>query len=270
MAGTQDLDTATAVLTAAREQNHCRGWAEAEQFELAVDWAAMHSTDSIVERRRDLGGRGPDRRRRSAPGRGVLRRRVRPRDREVHRRRRRYLGDAVEVRYRLPRIWKLVTPGGAGVEGAARSPKPPCRSRWTAPRTSTPTSHPPHPGSPSPSSSGPSTTPGPVRPPRGRGTPHRGGRVRHFDITPTRSPSTAPSTSTASLDLADALDLEDAVAAGARQLADLGCTESLDVRRSMAAGVSPAARPAPGEVAQPLDPPDHAQRPHRRRTLRPP
>jgi hypothetical protein len=39
------------------------------------------------------------------------------------------------------------------------------------------------------------------------------------------------------LDLADALDLEDAIAAGAQQLAALGHTESLDVRRSLAAGV---------------------------------
>jgi hypothetical protein len=38
------------------------------------------------------------------------------------------------------------------------------------------------------------------------------------------------------LDLADALDLEDAVATGAEQLAALGNTESLDVRRSLAVG----------------------------------
>src|SRR4051794_27459303 len=38
------------------------------------------------------------------------------------------------------------------------------------------------------------------------------------------------------LDLADALDLEDAVAAGARQLADAGSTETLDARRAAAVG----------------------------------
>ncbi|MCW2773514.1 MAG: endonuclease, partial [Nocardioides sp.] len=37
-------------------------------------------------------------------------------------------------------------------------------------------------------------------------------------------------------DLADALDLDDAITTGAQRLADLGCEESLDVRRSMAAG----------------------------------
>ncbi|GAB3258355.1 hypothetical protein GCM10027425_19760 [Alteromonas gracilis] len=38
------------------------------------------------------------------------------------------------------------------------------------------------------------------------------------------------------LDLADALDLDSALSAGAARLADLGCEESLDVRRSLAAG----------------------------------
>ena len=55
------------------------------------------------------------------------------------------------------------------------------------------------------------------------------------------------------LDLADALDLEDALSAGAQQLADLGCTESLDVRRSMAAGAlarGQAMLPVVEEVAQ--------------------
>ena len=40
----------------------------------------------------------------------------------------------------------------------------------------------------------------------------------------------------AEVDLADALDLEDALRMGAKQLADLGSTESLDVRRSIALG----------------------------------
>lgn len=40
----------------------------------------------------------------------------------------------------------------------------------------------------------------------------------------------------ASLDLADALDLEAAISSVAHQLLDLGCEESLDVRRSIAAG----------------------------------
>ncbi len=38
------------------------------------------------------------------------------------------------------------------------------------------------------------------------------------------------------VDLADALDLDDVVAARAARLKDLGCTESLDVRRAIAVG----------------------------------
>jgi hypothetical protein len=51
----------------------------------------------------------------------------------------------------------------------------------------------------------------------------------------------------AALDLADALDLETAVADVARQLLRAGCTESLDVRRSMALGLL-----ARGQTALPL------------------
>src|SRR4051812_1596888 len=51
------------------------------------------------------------------------------------------------------------------------------------------------------------------------------------------------------LDLADALDLDDAVAAGAQQLADLGSTETLDARRAAAVGIL-----ARGQQPLPLQP----------------
>jgi len=51
------------------------------------------------------------------------------------------------------------------------------------------------------------------------------------------------------LDLADALDLEDAVRAGAEQLKALGSTDDLDVRRAAAVGML-----ARGEQALPLEP----------------
>ena len=62
---------------------------------------------------------------------------------------------------------------------------------------------------------------------------------RNFTID-TRQPSRGTSTVSGELDLADALDLDAAVAAGAQALKDLGSTESLDVRRP-AVGTSPAA-----------------------------
>ncbi|GAW57112.1 uncharacterized protein PD653_4554, partial [Nocardioides sp. PD653] len=47
MAATTELDTATAVLAAARERRAVADQAESEQFQLAAQWAAMHSVDSI-------------------------------------------------------------------------------------------------------------------------------------------------------------------------------------------------------------------------------
>jgi hypothetical protein len=59
---------------------------------------------------------------------------------------------------------------------------------------------------------------------------------RHLDIHTDQLSFTGTSRIEGSLDLADALDLEAAIAQGARSLADLGSTESLDVRRARAAG----------------------------------
>jgi hypothetical protein len=59
---------------------------------------------------------------------------------------------------------------------------------------------------------------------------------RHLDIHTDQLSFTGTSRIEGSLDLADALDLEAAIAAGARSLADLGSTESLDIRRARAAG----------------------------------
>jgi hypothetical protein len=61
---------------------------------------------------------------------------------------------------------------------------------------------------------------------------------RRFDVHLGRRGSSTDGTVEVSgtLDLLDALDLEDAVKKGAKTLGNLGCEESLDVRRSMAVG----------------------------------
>ncbi len=59
---------------------------------------------------------------------------------------------------------------------------------------------------------------------------------RHFDIDLDQISFAGTARIDAELDLADALDLDDALRAGAAQLATLGSTETLDVRRSVAAG----------------------------------
>ena len=60
--------------------------------------------------------------------------------------------------------------------------------------------------------------------------------ARHFDVDLQQVSFDGTVHIDAELDLADALDLNDAITAGAAQLAALGCEESLDVRRSLAAG----------------------------------
>ncbi len=76
--------------------------------------------------------------------------------------------------------------------------------------------------------------PGGVRPRRGRAAPDAD--PRHFDVRTDQAGIDGYVYVDGLLDPADALDLDAAVAAGAAQLADLGCEEPLDVRRSMAVG----------------------------------
>ena len=59
---------------------------------------------------------------------------------------------------------------------------------------------------------------------------------RHVDVHVDQAPFDGTVRIDAEVDLADALDLEDALRAGAKQQADLGSTGSLDVRRSIALG----------------------------------
>ncbi len=59
---------------------------------------------------------------------------------------------------------------------------------------------------------------------------------RHFDVRTDQAGIDGYVYVDGLLDAADALDLDAAITAGAAQLADLGCEESLDVRRSMAVG----------------------------------
>ena len=60
--------------------------------------------------------------------------------------------------------------------------------------------------------------------------------ARHFTIDHQQVSFGGTSQVTGELDLADALDLDTAVAKGAQELLALGSTDSLDVRRSIAAG----------------------------------
>ena len=149
----------------------------------------------------------------------------------------RYLGDAVETRYRLPRLWARVLAGEVPVwkartiaqttlslpfEGAAfvdRHVAPIAGKVSFAQLERT------------------------VEEARTRFDPDAAeqrrrdaAESRHFDIHTDQVSYDGTIHLDAELDLADALDLDTAIAQVAEQLAALGCAESLDVRRAMAAG----------------------------------
>src|SRR4051812_7562305 len=110
---TTDLDTPAGVLSAVRDEVAAAMAAEANKMVLAVDWAAMHSVDSLDDAacypgwEGELALAGP-----GAPlvaefavaelavALGVSTDAGRA-----------FLGLAMELRYRLPRLWKRVTAG---------------------------------------------------------------------------------------------------------------------------------------------------------------
>jgi hypothetical protein len=105
-----DLDTASAVLAAAREETQVAEMAEARRFQRAVDWAAMHSVDSIGpaavwEGELPIAGDGAPLVAEFCVAEFAL---AIGNSTDAGRA---YLGEAVEVRYRLPRLWSLVVSG---------------------------------------------------------------------------------------------------------------------------------------------------------------
>jgi hypothetical protein len=110
MAATQTLDTAGAVLAAVREDKLTAEAAEVRMFQRAVDWAAMHSVDSIGpaavwEGELPIAGDGAPLVAEFCVAEFALAI-GKPTDAG-----RAYLGEAVEVRYRLPRLWQQVVAG---------------------------------------------------------------------------------------------------------------------------------------------------------------
>jgi hypothetical protein len=235
MAATGDLDTATAVLAAAREHTATAQAAEAGRFQMAVDWAAMHSADSLGaaawEGELPIAGEGAPLVAEFCVAEFAL---AIGMSTDAGRR---YLGDAIETRYRLPRVWALVVAEALPVWRArkiaqATLPLPPEGAAFVDQHVA-----------PCAATVSLAQLDRVVEEARVRFDPAEAearrasaAESRHFDIH-TQDVSvdgTVPVQGT--LDLADALDLEDAIAAGAQALANLGCPESLDVRRSLAAG----------------------------------
>jgi hypothetical protein len=236
MAATTDLDTAGAVLAAARDRRCVADRAESEQFQLAAEWAAMHSVDSIGpaavwEGELPIAGDGAPLVAEFCVAEFAL---AIGKSTDAGRA---YLGEAVEVRYRLPKIWSLVVVGRVPV--------------WKARQIAKATLSLPLDGAgfvdthvaPTAAKLSYAQLERVVEEARVRFDPIEAEARRQaaadgrcFDVDAHQVSFDGTVDVRGTLDLADALDLDDAVTTGAQRLADLGCEESLDVRRSMAAG----------------------------------
>ena len=236
---TPETDTAAAVLAAARATRAAIDREEARLLALAVDWAAMHSVDSILEAETLAAGAYGEAGMPVA-GEGA------PLVAEFSVTEfaaalglstdagKRYVGHALELRYRLPRVWKRVMSGGLRPWLARRiAEKTLLLSQDAAgfvDRHVAPTAH----------RIGPVPLDRLVDEAIGRFMPAEAEarRLEHADgryfTVESRQVHSFDGTLAVhgELDLADALELETAIQTVAAQLKELGSTESLDVRRS--------------------------------------
>jgi len=235
-------DSPAGVLAAARVRRAEADRAEAELLELAVGWAVMHPAESIHEAETvRLSGFGDTAIPVAGPGAPLVAEFAvaefaaavgLPTEAG-----KRYVGQAVELRYRLPRLWARVTTGDLAAWRARRVADQTIRlSREAAgfvDRHVAPVAH----------KVPPAQVDRLVEEAIARFMPEEAERQRRdaadgrrFDIDHQTVSFAGTSQIFGELDLADALDLDDAVGARADRLAALGCTESLDVRRALAVG----------------------------------
>jgi len=237
------LDTAAAVLAAARADRAIVDAAAARLLQHAVDWAAMHSTDSILEAETLAAGAYGEAGMPVA-GDGA------PLVAEFSVTEfaaalgmstdagKRYVGHALELRYRLPRVWKRVRSGDLrpwlGRRVAEKTLLLSQDAAGFVDRHVAPTAH--------------RIGPGPLdrlveeaigRHMAAEAEARRLERAdgRYFTVESRQVTSFDGTLAVhGELDLADALELETAIQSVAARLKDLGSEESLDVRRSMAVG----------------------------------
>src|SRR3954452_15198989 len=241
------LDTPAGVLSAVRDEVATVMVAERNKMVLAVTWAAMHSVDSMddaayypgFESELALAGPGAPLVAEFAVAELAVALRI---STDAGRN---FLGLAMELRYRLPRVWKRVTSGDLA----------PWRARKVAEQTMTLSMEAAafvdaHVAAFAHKISHarlerlvegpvPRFTPAEAEPRR-----RAAAEPRHFDIHTRHTTAEGVVDVTGTLDLADALDLDAAVTQGAADLKELGCEESLDVRRSLAVGVMARRQPS--------------------------
>jgi hypothetical protein len=239
---TPETATADAVLAAARESRAVIDREEARLLRLAVDWAHLHPAESILEAETlaegaygeagmPLAGEG-------APW--VAEFAVTEYAAALGLSTdagKRYVGHALELQHRLPRVWRRVMEGSLRPWLARRIADKTlllsAKAAGFVDRHVAPAAH----------------RIGPVQLDRlvdeaiARFMPDLAeerrvakAEGRYFTIEAQQVSFDGTTTVHGELDLADALDLEDAIQAVAGQLKELGCAESLDVRRSLAVG----------------------------------
>ncbi|GAA4721540.1 HNH endonuclease signature motif containing protein [Nocardioides conyzicola] len=235
----ESYDSPDQVLAALHDRHLVGNQVEIDKLELAVAWAVMNPTDTLDDAatvdgtQGELAVAGP-----GAPlvaefcvgdlalalGMSTDAGRT-------------YLGDAVEIRYRLPKIWAAVTSGRVQVWKArkiAQATKPLCRAG--AGYVDAHLAH--HIGRCSFAQIDRAVEDAIRRfdPQLAEKRRREAADERCLDVDLDQVSFNGTVHVDGELDLADAIDFNDAIAAGAKELADLGSTESLNVRRSMAAG----------------------------------
>lgn len=235
-------ETPADVLAAARAETQAAQVAECRRLELAADWAAMHSVDSIDEAATTwTAGFGDTGLTVAGPGAPLVAEFSvaelaaaigLPTDAGAS-----YLGEAVELRYRLPRLWARIRSAEVPAWRARRI------ARLTIPLSAEAAAYVDRHLAHLAHKIGPVTTQRLVEEAIARHDPAEAERRavkaadrRCFVIDPREKAFEGTRRVYGELDLCDALDLETAIAAGAEQLRKDGSTASLDVRRSLALG----------------------------------
>jgi hypothetical protein len=242
MSGTRDWPPATAatVLEAARERRVIAERAEAELLELAVQWALIHPAESLADAGTfRLHGDVPVPI--AGPGAPLVAEfciaEFATAIGTTTESGRRYLGHALELRYRLNKLWARVVAGDLAAWKARRVAE---QTRWLTPEAATyvdkhvaPLAH----------KIGPAQLDRLIAEAVARHMPDQAEEdrqqawdQRRFDIDFDTVAIAGTCQVSGELDLADAIDLHNALTADAQVQADLGSTLTLDQRRSVAVG----------------------------------
>ncbi len=234
-----ELDTAAAVLDAVRSDRALADAAESRILQAAVTWAAMHSTDSIDDAACDWFGDQPI----PVAGEGAplvaefsiaeLATALRlPADVGKA-----YVGEALELRHRLPKTWQQVLDGKLPAWRARRIARTTMTlSREAAAYVDSQVWFRAHKIRPTALDRLIEVAIAQFMPAEANARQKAAADGRHFDVDTRTHGLAGTATVYGTLDLADALDLESAVAQTAGILKDLGSEEALDVRRAVAVG----------------------------------